>query len=294
MASSLRKYQTNPKTLLETAINFYRSKKIKTAIVEGACDRRFIQQWCKADAPVRFDGFNGKALVEQAYDGSQLGAFSKHDFLYFFSDIDYDAISGRKIIQHPRYINNAYCSTKQQAEYNDLEIFLINTIALEKVLSNQDVEPSEANNIRDKLEQSSCIVGSFRAADITLSKKLGLNRSILNGLEPATFFNSKNISIDYKQMIDQMPKWSNYPSYIDDLIDEADTLRKRNVVKWSLSRGHDVTEFLSLHLEERGSKGLSRERLELMLRLACELSDYKNSPMGRQLLADGSADSFLI
>lgn len=294
MGSSLRKYQTNPKTLLETAINFYRSKKIKTAIVEGACDRRFIQQWCKTDAPLRFDGFDGKALVEQAYAGSQIGAFSKHDFLYFFSDIDYDAISGRPIIHNPRYINNAYCQAKRQAEYNDLEIFLVNTIALEKVLSNQDIEPSEANSIRDRLEQCSCLVGSFRAADITLSKRLGLNRSILNGLEPGTFFNSKSISVDYKSMIDQMPRWANYPHYIDDLIDEAEALRKRHVVKWSLSRGHDVTEFLSLYLVERGSRGLSRERLELMLRLACELTDYKSSAMGRQLLAAGPDECFLV
>ena len=294
MASSLRKYQTNPKTLLETAINFYRSKKIKTAIVEGACDRRFIQQWCKPDAAVRFDGFDGKSLVEQAYLGSQTGAFSKHDFLYFFSDVDYDIISGKKITHHPRYINNAYCTEKQQIEYNDLEIFLVNTIALEKLLSNQDINPSEANSIRNKLEQASREVGSFRAADITLSKKLGLGRSILNGLEPGTFFNCKSISIDRASMIEQMPRWSNYPRYIDDLVDEAEALDKSHAAKWALSRGHDVTELLSLHLEDRGSRGLTRERVELMLRLACELSDYKNSTMGKQLLADGAENCFLI
>ncbi|RBH53624.1 MULTISPECIES: hypothetical protein [Pseudomonas] len=292
MASTLKKYQTNPKNLLETAIAFYRSKKIKTAVVEGTCDRRFLQQWTKFDAPIRFDGFDGKDLVLKAYDGAQTGAFLKHDFLYFFSDIDFDEITGENIVEHPKYINNAYCSTTKKVEYNDLEIFLINTAALEKVLVNHDIEASEANVIRDRLESTSRLAGSFRAADILVTKKNGLRRSILNGLEPSAYFNSKTITLDRDALLDQMPRWANHPNYLDELIDEADTMASSAVSPWSLSRGHDVTEFLALHLTARTKYQIARERLELMLRLACELDEYKNSPMGRKLLAS-KEDCFL-
>ncbi len=56
---------------------------------------------------------------------------------------------------------------------------------------------------------------------------------------------------------------------------------------WSLSRGHDLTEMFALHLESRGNKGITAEKLELMLRLACEAAEFHISPMGRQLAALG-------
>lgn len=286
MTSTLKKYQVSPKNLLERAISFYRSKRIKTAVVEGVCDRRFLQQWTKRDALVRFDGFNGKDLVLNAYAGAQAGAFAKHDFLYFFSDIDFDEIAGEVIIEHPKYINNAYCSATKKTEYNDLEIFLVNTSAFEKILANHDIEMSEVDSIRSKLESASRLAGSFRAADILVTKKNKLRNSILNGLEPSAFYNAKTISLDKSAILEQMPLWSNKSVYLDELVDEADRIASSSVSPWSLSRGHDVTEFLALHLTARTSYKVTRDRLELMLRLACELEEYKSSPMGRKLLAN--------
>lgn len=291
--STLKKYQKQPSHLLNNALAIYRSKKIQTVIVEGLCDKRFLSQWLKKNALVRFEGFEGKVLVEDVYRASQKQPYVTFDFLYLFADVDYDSITNTALFEHPRFIYNAFCFEEQRLMFNDLEIYLINTQAFEKLLANHDIDPLNTDLLRNKLERASREIGSFRVADILLQRKENLRSSILNGIEVRTFLNSHNLEIDVDGLKKALPRWSNYPLYVDELIRMADIVERSNPTPWSLSRGHDVTEMLSLHLDSLGKKGLHRERLEMLLRLACELCSFQESPMGKQLGKQAESDCFL-
>ena len=284
--SSLRRFQSDPRTLLNTALNMYRSKRIKTAVVEGVCDKRFLNQWIVPGTHIRFDGFNGKKLVESSFLGSRSKPYSEADFMYFFADVDFDGISGVKIHDHPSFIYNAFCFDTGRTLFNDLECYLLNTTALEKILANLDIETGSAKDLRQRLEQASRDIGAFRAADILVRRANNLSSSVLNGLEVRAFFNEKEITVDLHALKKALPNWSNYKEYTNELIETAERLHRESPTPWSLSRGHDVTEMLALHLESRGSFALSKDKVELMLRLACEFSEFEKSPMAKKLSVD--------
>lgn len=281
--SSLRKYQIDPKHLLNSALTMYRSKKIRTAVVEGVCDKRFLSQWIPPNTAIRFDGLAGKKLVNTVYTNSQSKPYSNYDFLYFCADVDFDLIANKKLNTHPKFVYNAYCLEEDKLHYNDLETYLVNTSAFEKVLVNLDIDISEASDLRERLERASRIIGSLRAADIIVQQTNKLRSSVLNGLEVKAFFNSHDISFNQTKLFEALPNWSSYREYTDELVEAAKRLDRESPLSWSLSRGHDLTEMLALHLECRGQKGISAEKLELMLRLACEFAEFQKSPMGKRL-----------
>ena len=150
---------------------------------------------------------------------------------------------------------------------------------------NLDVEISECNNLREKLELASRFFGGLRAADIIIQKNNTLRSSILNGLNIKGFFNAKEIKVDEAALLKALPGWSNYREYTDDLIEAAKRIDRETLLNWALSRGHDLTEMLALHLEARGKRGMTAEKIELMLRLACEFSEFQSSPMGKRIVS---------
>lgn len=281
--SSLRKYQKDPKHLLNNALSMFRSKKIRTAIVEGVCDKRFLSQWIPANSAIRFDGLDGKQLVNSVYTNSRMKPYAEFEFLYFFADVDFDVLAKNPLHQHPGFVYNAFCFEENRLHYNDLETYLINTKSFEKVLVNLDIEISEASNLREKLERASRFFGSLRAADIIVQRNHNLRSSVLNGLEIRGFFNARDITAEETNTLKALPRWSNYRERTDDLIETAKRLDRESPLNWSLSRGHDLTEMLALHLESRGQRGITAEKIELMLRLACEFSEFQSSPMGRRI-----------
>lgn len=285
--SSLRKFQKEPKHLLNSALSMFRSKKIRTAVVEGVCDKRFLSQWIPSNAAIRFDGLDGKPLVDLVYKNSQSKPYSDYEFLYFFADVDFDVITKKPLHKHPKFIYNAFCFEENRLHYNDLETYLINTSAFEKVLVNLDIDINEAAGLRERLERASRVTGSLRAADIIVQRTHNLRSSVLNGLEIRAFFNSRDIAFNQAELFKALPRWSNYREYTDDLVEAAKRLDRESPLGWSLSRGHDLTEMLALHLECRGQRGITAEKLELMLRLACELAEFQGSPMGKRLAASG-------
>lgn len=281
--SSLKKFQKDPKHLLNTALSMFRSKKVRTVIVEGMCDKRFLSQWIPTNSAIRFDGLDGKQLVNSVYTNSRKQPYAEYEFLYFFADVDFDVLANNRLHQHPGFVYNAFCFEENRLHYNDLETYLINTKAFEKVLVNLDIEISEAFSLRERLERASRIFGRLRAADIIVQRSHNLRSSVLNGLEIRSFFNACNITADEINILKSLHGWSNHREYTDDLIEIAKRLDNENPLSWSLSRGHDLTEMLALHLESRGQRGITADKIELMLRLACEFLEFQTSPMGRQI-----------
>jgi len=191
--SSLRRFQRDPRNILNTALTMFRSKKIRTAVVEGQCDKRFLSQWIPTGAPIRFDGFDGKSLVELTFTNSRLAPFSNYDFLFFFADVDFDVVAKRDIHDHPSFIYNVFCFDERRLHFNDLETFLLNTRAFEKVLVNLDIEAEQANGLRDRLERASRVSGSLQAADVLVRQRERLRSSVLNGFEIRGFFDAKEM-----------------------------------------------------------------------------------------------------
>lgn len=280
--SRLKKFQSSPANLLATALHIFRSTGAQTAIVEGMTDKRFLSQWSNPDK-IRFAGFEGKSHVEEVYQASKKPPYVAHEFLYFFADIDYDEVNRRPLVVDRRFIYNAYCEQKKSSEFNDLEAFLINSPAFEKLLANHDIDTRQAADLRRKLEIASREIGALRAADHSLVHSLRLRSSILNGLQVEPFFNADNLTIDLAALHNQLPYWSNYREYVDDLISEAAVINAATPKPWALSRGHDLTEMLGLYLQRQGHKAAQQDKLELMLRLACDYLVFKDSAMGRKL-----------
>lgn len=278
--SSLKRYQKNPKELLGYALQMYRSKKIITIIVEGPNDKRFLSQWIGKDSNARFEGLEGKALVEEIYKESLTKTFESFKFTCYFADVDYDFVLGKSLLIDKFFVYNAYLDDLKVTQFNDLETFLINTNALEKLLANHDIETSASISFRVDLEKASRDIGKLRVADIILQKKEKLQNSILNSLDISTIHVPKSLTIDEKRLKALMPRWSNYPHFVDNLIELSEKVDKDNPAKWSLSRGHDITEIIALYMDSIGKKGFSKEKVELLLRSGCELNEYNTSPMG--------------
>jgi hypothetical protein len=281
--TGLQRFQKNPKYLIGTAYQLFKSKKIRTIVIEGISDKRFLEQWTKPGWPVRFDGADGKKLVTDVYTAAQAKPYHGIRFLLYFADIDWDAVHSNSLIDCADFVYNAYCRTTKRVVYNDLECFLVNTRALEKAMANLDLNTSEAGDLREKIEYATRQIGAFRAADEIVRRKLKKTRSILNGIEPLEFFDQNRILFDTKKLISHLPRWANYKEHVDDLVTCANQLLVDYTGPWSLSRGHDVTELLCEHFVARGAKGLRPEKLEMMLRLGCEMSVFKESPMGASL-----------
>lgn len=276
----LKGYIENPVNACSLARQMFVSRKVRTIVVEGDNDRRFFEQW---PSTCKFHVCNGKDLVVSVYKHYRKHYKNDAGFMWFVVDIDFNEILG-ELIEDDCFMYNSLCS---DFSYNDMEVFLVNTPAFEKVLSNFDIDMEEAGCIRAKLRDASAILGSFRVSDFLIRRDNCLSRSVLNGLEVRGYFNEKRLLVD-PELIDRAIRGSSgYGGlYSEDLINKARELRKIYSNSWSLSRGHDVTEMLRLFLEAR-KKRLDIVSLEMMLRMACEKSYFEYSSVGKKFIDMG-------
>ncbi|WP_323082385.1 hypothetical protein [Klebsiella variicola] len=289
MAKTLKQYAVS--SIISTARQMLSgAKQRKTIVVEGVNDVRFFNQWYGDSNKVRFVSVDGKPNVIIVH-----GEYIKQKNLkarkamFFCVDIDWDIVHKRPLPGSDDFLCNSYCLNSKTHYHNDLEGFLVNTIALKKVLSSYDIDMSngQLNSLLIKMEESSRSIGKYRAADHITQKKFGLYNSVLNGLSVSVFFDALNFKVDEKKLLSSMPNWSNYPDHITDLVNEASLLNQQYSYSWALSNGHDITEMLALYLEKKTKiRGICKEKIEKELRLSCELADFMPTPMYRKLIAE--------
>lgn len=289
MAKTLKQYAVS--SIVSTARQMLSgAKQRKTVIVEGVNDVRFFNQWYGDSNKVRFVSVDGKPNVFIVH-----GEYLKQKILkarkamFFCVDIDWDIIHKRPLLGSDDFLCNSYCLISTTHYHNDLEGFLVNTIALKKVLSSYDIDMSngQLNSLLTKMEDASRCIGKYRAADYIIQQKFGLYNSVLNGLNISVFFDVSNFKIDEQKLLSSMPSWSNYPAHITDLVNEASVLNQQYSHLWALSNGHDITEMLALYLEKKTAiRGLCKEKIEKELRLSCELADFIPTPMYKKLIAE--------
>lgn len=269
----------NPVYVYNLARQMFDSKEVRTIVVEGVSDKRYFGQWISG---ARIHVCNGKESVVKAYNYYKTHKKGGHDFMCFIVDVDFDLVLRKALIDDECFIYN---SLEDGSGFNDMEIFLVNTRALDKVFLNLGLEFDfeEINEIRLKLREASSDFGSFRVADCLLRRGGGVGGSLLGEFKVDRCFDRAGISIKHELVIDGIRD----DCRSADLIDKARGLRDSYKGSWSLSRGHDVTNMLSLFLRERIKKPPKSGDLEMMLRLACEGCDFEGSPVGKRLRDKG-------
>lgn len=284
-ASSLYRYQNNERTVIDRAIQNYRSKRKHTVFVEGLSDKDFIKQWSESD--FIFDGFCGKPLIEAIHSlltrDRVRGQFKEH--MTLIADIDYDISAGLGRCSGVKYfvVDDGFNHI-----YNDLDVFLINTRALNKILVSLriDIDNDHVNKLRDLLSQATKKFGKYRCAEQALLKSY--NGSILEGLDITPFYDPITLEVNEELLRKSIPNWSKSLS-IDELIETADKLEAENPLAWSLTRGHDATEILASHIKSAfGKKFVDRTYIERQLKLGCELYEFNNTGLCKHLVLIGA------
>lgn len=281
--SSLRKFNIDPKYVVSNAVLFFRSSKKKTLVVEGISDHKFFLQWMDPKSDVRVIDVDGKENVEEVYKLWLRDHKNKDDCLYLIADVDYEFIINNKLkFIDDCFLYNFYCKSSNKPLFNDLESFLVNTSALEKLLVNYMIPKDETSLIRDQIEQLTKIVGCYRAANELLS--VGKNKTIIDGLNLLEFCEFKSFRFNAVAFKERLKSYSPRKLDLDDFYDKADELFSSTHPKWFFSRGHDITEILSSYLSERNGMNIHPKAVELNLRLAANIQTFKKSTVGEQLI----------
>ncbi len=280
--STLRPFQKNPTNVINSAIQLYKSTKTKTIVVEGESDHKFLKQWMLKDSSIRIVDVDGKSNVETIYEKWNRQYKEKNPCFYLLADLDYDYVVNQRLkFNDDVFIYNAFCKQNNNPLFNDLEVFLVNTIAFEKLLVNYLIDKNQANVIRGNLEKVTRKVGAIRAANELLSKNKQI--SILDGIKIKDFFIGNNFTFDSNSFVARLRLCSPRKLEVDDLIQLAGQLESDSNKIWYYSRGHDLTEFMALYLSDHTDRTIYSHQVELNLRLGANLSSYLGSPMGKQL-----------
>jgi len=279
--STLRKYQERPNVVVDRAIQAYKSNRKKTIFVEGVNDKAFFKQW--TSDYIRYDGFCGKKQIEEIKKYMNLNSrFNMYydDFL-LIADVDYDLTSKLGVMNGIEYF---VLDNDGNHIYNDMDIFVLNSSALKKLFSNLriDIDDCDLDVLKNKIESTTRIFGRYRAADFKLTQG-NIDSSILNGLEINQFLDASTLDVDVSVLEDSISSWSNSLD-IEDLIVTAKEIDNEFKFKWALSRGHDATLVLSLHLIHKYNKHFaSQPFVEERLRIGCEKAELLSIPIGRSV-----------
>lgn len=273
---------------LNDARFFFTRKGKKTIFVEGEKDYKMLHPLVKDD--VRLEVLDGKPnvlFVESKYLTDKFAIQNK--YVMMMADVDYDIVLG-KILKHS-IDYNVFCKSNGFF-YNDLEIFLVNTKALKKLLTNNNVYLSseELEDFKNSIESASRFFGKYRAADEYLKHTMG-GYSVLNSfsMDDYIIINDMTIDVNTNAFLEQLPLWANRTELVEDLSSEAERLNRKHAGLWELSNGHDVTKMITLYIEAKETRRLSRKvnirhnDIELLLRAACDSNDYTMTPMGTAL-----------
>jgi len=292
--STLRKYQSNPSSLLNNAKMLFDNKGLQTIVVEGESDYRLLRQWL-VDKNARLENVNGKPNVKEIWLKAKERRFTA---VHCIADLDYDIVLKDDPIIDEQfiYVSILEGSNDNDIECNDLESALIRSRALSKVMSQKYRGAALYENfeeriydLREKLRVSSLKIGAFRAASqqLWLAKKISAIDGEFRISEE--FFDADNFQIDGEKLTSSVRNSSSLKGYaIEEIISKASHLELKYAAGWQLCRGHDLTTLLALHVTNIVERRVSPREIEEDLRMACELEMLSQTRFGARLLKIGS------
>jgi cellulose synthase/poly-beta-1,6-N-acetylglucosamine synthase-like glycosyltransferase len=158
---------------------------------------------------------------------------------------------------------------------HDLEVMILKTPALEKVIKERgSEEKTKDNNIREILLKIGQEIGYLR----WVSQKYNLSLRFEN-LDLGRFIKKDTLSIDCSELIKAIKNHSQKPLLVDnDILEKMRELRNNEHDPWQVCCGHDIMEILSLALCRAWGTckptDVKAENLERDLRLAYERSYF--------------------
>jgi len=293
MISSIKKFQSNPNSLLNNARMRFDNDGMQTIVVEGETDYRLFRQWL-IEKNARLENVDGKQNVKDIWRKAKERKFSA---IHCIADLDFDFVLRDDPIIDEQFI---YVSIKDgnddsDIECNDLESALIRSHSLSKVMSQkykgkdlyQNFEV-RIDELRENLRIAARDLGAFRAADqlLFLTRKVSAIGSKFTINEE--FFDSVEVNIDFEKISSVLRRGSGVMGYgIDEVISNATKLAKKYAVGWQLCRGHDLTQMLAMHVSNLIHRDVSVREIEEDLRMACELEMINATRFGSRLLNIG-------
>lgn len=284
---TLRDIAEVSENILDEALMVYGTNKDKKFIfVEGSYDRKFLIGRGYSEDKYYYLGMTGKENVISGYKNYIRDSnYLKLQEIIFLVDLDYDHVTENIIVDEKiKYFS--YCNYLHSHQYNDVEGYLINSSAFYKLCLDFNIE-HEINKIKRLIELESRRIGKYRAANEFLKNKFNLNRkdSIISKFEIEDFWDSRNFLFLERSFQSFQKYSSSHPEYIDELFAEAERIDHKFSSLWALSRGHDITELLSLYLHDKNIVDLKASELEQILRIGVESNDFDCSIIGNKLKA---------
>lgn len=285
MYPSLKKTAINPSFILSRAQQNLRSKQKDLYIfVEGKNDKKFLKNLGLDKKQIGFDGFDGKPLVKKLLSLSKQKPYTIFSQSLFIMDIDYDSSVGNLISHDNNVFYHGYCNISNQHEYNDLEVFLWETKAFQKILNEFEIE-EDAITLRNVLSILASEIGYLKLADEILVKENALRSSILDGFNIESFIRISDFTFLEKDIKENLKLRSPHKEYVDDLFEKIKELKKDYPNIKICVKGHDLTKILEIYLKHKGKQWANQTNLEMTLRVGFEADEYLKSPLGQSLLS---------
>lgn len=281
----LKDIALDPKTFLNEAFGIYKSLTYKKFLfVEGFYDKKFLNKKGFNENEYYYLGMCGKPMVITSLYNFKKPPFNEIKKIAFLIDNDYDHVT-ETIIDSSNLFINSICNSTKNHFSNDLESYLVCSAALTDWLDEFGLTLAQINLLKDDVERESRRIGKYRAANELLKKLKSLpeKATILFKIDIEEFFDLKNFLFLEKNFESRVRYCSNYKELVDELFVLSNTIDHRFSKKWQLSRGHDITELISIYLDTKYSISLSADEIEQYLRLSVDTSELKTNPTYRDL-----------
>lgn len=282
---TLQDIASDPKILLDEALGIFNSLTYdKFIFVEGFYDKKFLSKKGFHENDYYYLGMLGKPIVISSLNLYQKPPYNEIKKFAFLIDNDYDHVTGA-VIDRPNLFINSICNTSKIHFSNDLESYLVCSNALTDWLDEFGLSASDISLLRDEVERESRRIGKYRAANELLKKQKALPKTstILFKIDIEEFFDLKNFIFLEKKFESRVKYCSSYKELVDELFVLSNTLDQKFSQKWQLSRGHDITELISIYLHTRHDINLSSVEIEQYLRLSIDTSELILNPPYRDL-----------
>lgn len=277
MVSSLRAYAESPGSIMDAAIQLWRSTFQATIVVEGTNDIKFFKNYLNPKV-VRVVAADGKSGVLEVFRRCKKKNF---DAARFVVDIDNDTCTNKPLSRDPSLAYIATNPSGNDGHYaNDLECLLIRSGALERVCSEYQ-SPLDPLALQERLILVGTRISSFRLAAWDHLSSDGRTEMLSSA---SRFVEPKTLSPDETAFSRILKTFS---KTVQEAVERsvADATSGANYRPWLYCRGHDLTDILAAHFGKYVSFRLVRDEIERSLRLAAQWHQVAETPLGKQLVA---------
>jgi len=237
-------------------------------IVEGGSDKRVYERFVDC-SKCEFSIAYGK---ENAVEALHLLEKDHFEGVLAIVDTDFWILEG-KLRSSPNLI---------WTDYHDLEMMLLNSRALEKVLSERGSEEKViklGENIRTILFESGMVIGYLRWASLQFNYSLTFEE-----LNFSKFVNKETLSVDVLKLIKTVKDHSQKHLLTEkDIQDSLEKLKNDSHDPLYVCCGHDLISILSIGLCKLlgscKSSEVKPDTLEIELRLAYEDSFFRSTQL---------------